>query len=119
MDTMYHVRMKFLIRYLIIVVAVVFTVQLVPGISAPNWLTILLAALVWSLIVSVIRPILTILTLPINILTLGIFSLILNALLFYAITWVVPSFHIAGVLPAFLGALVLSLVSWLLHLVVR
>ncbi|OGG79413.1 hypothetical protein A3A39_00440 [Candidatus Kaiserbacteria bacterium RIFCSPLOWO2_01_FULL_54_13] len=108
--------MHTILHYLGTVAAVMLTVNLVPGITVSGgWTTILLVALVWSVIVMVVKPVLTILTLPITIITLGLFSFVLNAVLFYAITWVVPGFEVAGLLPAVLGALVLSIVSWLIH----
>ena len=108
--------MHTIFRYLGTVAAVYLTVSIVPGITvAGGWATILIIALVWSVISMVIKPVLTVLTLPITILTFGIFSLILNALLFWAMTLVVPGFVIAGFLPALLGALVLSVLSWLIH----
>jgi len=63
----------------------------------------------------VIKPVLSILTLPITVVTLGLFSFVLNAFLFYAIVWVVPGFEVAGFIPALLGALVLSIFTWLIH----
>ena len=110
------IPMHTILHYLGTVAAVMLTVNLVPGITVSGgWTTILLVALVWSVIVMVVKPVLTILTLPITILTLGLFSFVLNAFLFYAMTWVVPGFEVAGLLPAVLGALVLSIVSWLIH----
>ena len=108
--------MYFVLRYLGTVAAVMLTVNLVPGITAEGgWPTLFLVALVWSVIVMVIKPVLTVLTLPITIITLGLFSFVLNALLFYAMTLVVPGFAVAGFIPALLGALVLSLLTWLIH----
>jgi putative membrane protein len=108
--------MHALLRYLGTVAAVYLTVSFVPGITvASGWMTLLLVALVWSVIAMVIKPVLSILTLPITILTLGLFSFILNALLFYAMTWMVPGFTVVGFIPAFLGAFVLSILSWLIH----
>ncbi|OGG54254.1 hypothetical protein A3H16_01600 [Candidatus Kaiserbacteria bacterium RIFCSPLOWO2_12_FULL_53_8] len=108
--------MRTILRYLGTVAAVFLTVNLVPGITvAGGWTTILLVALVWSVIMMIIKPVLTILTLPITILTLGLFSFILNALLFWAMTLIVPGFIVAGFLPALLGALVLSVLTWLIH----
>ncbi len=108
--------MHTVIRYLGTVVAVYLTVSLVPGITATGgWVTLLLVALVWSVIAMVIKPILSILTLPITILTLGLFSFILNAFLFYAMTWIVPGFIVTGFIPAFLGSFVLSVFSWFIH----
>ncbi len=108
--------MHTILRYLGTVAAVYLTVTLVPGIAvAGGWTTILLVALVWSVITMVIRPVLGILTLPITILTFGLFSFILNALLFWAMTLIVPGFVVAGFLPALLGAIVLSILSWFIH----
>jgi len=108
--------MHTILRYLGTVAAVYLTVYLVPGVSVTSgWESILLAALVWSVIVAVIRPVLTILTLPITLLTFGLFSIVLNALLFYAMTFIVPGFEVAGFLWALLGALVLSILTWLIH----
>lgn len=110
-----------LLRYFGTVAAVVLTVRLVPGIIVSDstlgssWITILLVALVWSVIVEIIKPVLTILTLPITVITFGLFSFVVNALLFWAITLIVPGFAIAGFWPALLGALVLSILSWLIH----
>jgi len=111
--------MHVVLRYLGTVAAFILTVYLVPGLVVTGgWETILLAALVWSVIVMVIRPVLRILTLPITIITFGIFSLILNALLFWAMTLIVPGFEITSFLAAFLGAIVLSILSWLIHLAI-
>ena len=104
------------LRYLGTVAAVYLTVSIVPGVSvAGGWVTILLVALVWSVIMMVVKPVLSILTLPITILTLGLFSFVLNALLFWAMTLFVPGFVVAGFWPALLGALVLSILSWFIH----
>ncbi len=108
--------MHTLLKYLGTVAAVVLTVNIVPGISvAGGWLTILLVALVWSVITVVIKPVLGILTLPITLITFGLFSFVLNALLFWAMSVVVPGFVVAGFLPALFGALVLSILTWLIH----
>lgn len=110
--------MKTVIKYLGTVAAVLLTVELVPGVSVSGaalgapWMTVLLVALVWSVITMIIRPVLRLLTLPITIITFGIFSLILNALLFWAVTIIVPGFSIDGFLSALLGVIVLSLLNW-------
>ena len=106
-------NMHMALRFLGTAAAVYLTINLVPGIRvAGGWTTILLIALVWSVIVMIIRPVLSILTLPITILTLGLFSFVLNAFLFYAMTLIVPGFAVAGFFPALFGALVLSILSW-------
>ncbi|MEK7093528.1 MAG: phage holin family protein [Patescibacteria group bacterium] len=108
--------MHTVLRYLGTVAAVALTVSIVPGVMITGgWETTLLVALVWSVITMVIRPVLSILTLPITIITFGIFSVILNAFLFWAMTLIVPGFVVAGFFSALLGALVLSILSWFIH----
>ena len=112
----YHFAMHSVLRYLGTVGAVLLTVRLVPGLSVSGgWTTILLVALVWSVLVTVIKPVLQILTLPITLITFGLFSFLLNAFLFYLVTWIVPGFEILGFWPALVGALVLSIFSWLIQ----
>jgi putative membrane protein len=111
----YYSSMHIALRYITTVLAVALTVRLVPGVSYVDYLTLALVALVWSIIVMVIRPVLRILTLPLTIITFGLFSLVLNALLFWAVTLVVPGFTIDGFIPAFFGALVLSIVTWFIE----
>jgi putative membrane protein len=109
---------KIILRYLGTVAAVLLTVKLVPGIYDSGWEATLLAALVWSVITMIIKPVLRILTLPITIVTFGLFSFVLNALLFWAMTLIVPGFSVAGFWAALLGALVLSLLNWLIHQII-
>lgn len=110
--------MHTLLKFLGTAAAVYLTVEFVPGVSTDGtWITLLLIALVWSVIVGVIRPVLSILTLPITIVTFGLFSFVLNAILFYAMTYVVPGFAVAGFVPALIGALVLSILTWLIDAV--
>ncbi len=111
--------MKTIFRVLGVGVAVALTVNVVPGVSVSGgWQTLLILAVVWSAIVAVIRPVLRILTLPITIITLGLFSFVLNALLFWAMTLLVPAFHVSGFLAALLGALVLSVLTWLIEQII-
>ncbi len=111
--------MKTVLSFLGTAAAVFLTVSLVPGIDVDGgWVTILLIALAWSVITLVIRPVLALLTLPITIITFGIFALILNALLFWAMALIVPGFHVDGFLPALLGAIVLSIINWLIQKIV-
>lgn len=107
--------MNIVLKYLGTVVAVVLTVSLLPGVDSADWTTTFLVALVWSVITMIIRPVLTILTLPITIITFGIFAFVLNALLFWAMTLVVPGFEVAGFWWALLGVVVLSLINWLIQ----
>ncbi len=108
--------MHMILRFLGTAAAVYLTVNLVPNIAiSGGWTTTLLVALVWSVITMVIRPVLSILTLPITLITFGLFSLVLNAVLFWAMTLIVPGFHVGGFLAALMGAIVLSILSWFIN----
>jgi len=95
--------------------------QVVPGITLrgkPIW-PALLAGLVLALINAVVRPILKTLTLPLTLLTLGLFIFVLNAFCLWLTSAIVPGFDIAGFRPAFWGALLISVVSWALTVFVN
>jgi putative membrane protein len=78
----------------------------------------LVAALVLGLVNAVIRPLLILLTLPVTILTLGLFIFVINGLLFLAVANILEGFEVAGLWPAILGAIVYSVISWLLSALV-
>lgn len=103
--------MMFIIHLLFSALAIAVTAQIVPGVELPNFLTAILAALVLGIINTIIRPVITILTLPINIITLGLFSLVVNALLILLAAALVPGFEINGFFYALLFAIVLSMVN--------
>ena len=91
--------------------AVMFIAWILPGISVDNFLSAILVAVVLGLINVFIKPILLLITLPINFLTLGIFTLVLNALLLMLAGYVTPGFEVDGFWSAFFGALILSILS--------
>ncbi len=107
--------MSLLLRWLFSALSLMAVAYLVPGISVQSFYTALIAALVLGLINALIRPVLILLTLPVNILTLGLFTLIINALLFWLAATIVKGFGVAGFWPAFWGALTMSVVSWILN----
>jgi putative membrane protein len=104
--------MDLLIRFLLNALAVMATAYIVPGITVSNFWTALIAALVIGIVNALVRPILLILTLPINILTLGIFTLVINGFMFWLAAYLVRGFEVANFTTAFLGALVFWIVSW-------
>jgi putative membrane protein len=105
--------MKLLFRWLISAGTLIIIAYYVPGISVQSFYSALIAALILGLINALIRPIILILTLPVNILTLGLFTLVINALMFWLASTVVKGFYVAGFWPAFWGALIMTLISWL------
>lgn len=107
--------MFLLLRWLLSAISLMLVTYLVPGIKVQSFYSALIAALVLGFINSLIKPILILLTLPVNILTLGLFTLVINALLFWLAATIVKGFVVDGFWPAFWGALAMSLVSWILN----
>lgn len=103
--------LRLIIRWILFAVALLFTAWLVPGISFTNFQTALLAAFVMGLVNIFIRPIILIFTLPLNLLTLGLFTFVINALMFLLVAKIVAGFIITGFLAALLGSIVLSVIS--------
>lgn len=101
-------------RWLILTVAICLTPYIVSGISVRSFIDALIAALILGILNIVIKPILQILTLPINLLTLGLFTLVINAILLEVVAWLIPGFSIASFWSAILGGLFISIVSWIL-----
>ncbi len=106
--------MMLILRWLINAIVLLGIAYYVPGISVNGFYTALITALILGLINAVIRPIIIFFTLPFNILTLGLLTFIINALLFWFAAFIVKGFDVAGFWPAFLGALVMSIVSWIM-----
>ncbi len=110
--------MHLLVRLVLNALAVMVVPYLVPGVSIKDFPHAFLAAIVLGLINALIRPILELLSLPITILTLGLFSLILNALLFWLASIFVPGFTVSGFAAAFWGGLIFWVVSWLTNMLI-
>src|SRR5262249_6800839 len=89
--------------------------RLIPGFQIEGFGTALLAALVLGFVNATLGPVLAILTLPLTVVTFGLFHFVVMAFLIWIATWVVPGFHVSGFFPAFFGAIVLALVSTLLR----
>lgn len=105
--------MKIIIRILITTVALLVAAYIIPGISVATFYSALIVAIILGIINLIFRPILILLTLPINILTLGLFTLVINGLLFWLVASFVRGFAVSGFWAAFLGALVVSVFSFL------
>lgn len=106
--------MRLLITWLINAVALFALPYLMQSVRVENFTTALVAALVLGLVNVLIRPILVLLTLPVTVLTLGLFIFVINALLFWAVANLVGGFHVAGFWSAMAGAILYSLISWAL-----
>ncbi|MFO7785366.1 MAG: phage holin family protein [Thermodesulfobacteriota bacterium] len=102
------------IRWLILTAAITAASFLMGGIEVSGFFSALGAAAILGVLNAVFRPILIILTLPINVLTLGLFTFVINALLLMMVSGVISGFHVHGFWSAVFGSLVISLVSWFL-----
>lgn len=107
-----------ILRFIINTIALFAVVNIIPGVSAELWTTLLLTVLVISLLNAILKPILMLLTLPINILTLGLFTLFINAFMFYLASEMIKGFHIESFWSAFLGALLFSIMSSLISYII-
>ncbi len=103
--------MMMLVRWICYALAIIFTAWVIPGISVANFLSALLACVVIALINAFVKPILEFISLPINFLTVGLFSLVINALLLMLAGWLTPGLEVDGFWSAFFGAIVLSVLS--------
>jgi putative membrane protein len=114
-----EVHMKILSKWLVMTVAVLITAYLLQGgVSISSVGSAVVTALVLGLVNAVVRPVLVLLTLPITILSLGLFIFVLNAFLVLLTSSIVPGFHVLGFGWALLFSLVLSVVSFVLHRII-
>ena len=107
--------MGFLIRVLVNAFAIYLIARIVPGIEVSSFLTALGAGLVLGLVNAIVRPILVVLTLPVTLVTLGLFLLVLNGLCLWFTSRLVTGFEVHGFWAAVWGALLVSVVSWILN----
>jgi putative membrane protein len=115
---------KFILRWAINAVAFFLAIRFVPGISLhSSWIGVIWLALIFGLVNAFLRPLLKLLTCPLILLTLGLFTLLINTFLFWLTgqigQWAGIQITIAGFLPAFLGALVVSIVSIVFTLILK
>jgi putative membrane protein len=106
--------MSFLLQWLVSGLAIIITAYLLPGVKVTGFFAALVTALILGLINAFIRPVLILLTLPLNILTLGLFTLVINALLILLAAAIVPGFSVQGFWWALLFGLVLAVISYAL-----
>ena len=84
----------------------------VPGVRIDGWGNLVVAALLLGIVNAVIRPIILILTLPLTVLTLGLFILVVNGISLALVAWIMPGFALSGLGAAILGSIVVGLTSW-------
>ncbi|MEG4216909.1 phage holin family protein [Microcoleus sp. Pol14C6] len=110
--------LSFFLTWIVAAVSLIITANIVPGIAVVSFPAAMLAAVVIGLVNAVVRPILTLLTLPLTIITLGLFLFVVNAISLSLASWLAGAFNIgfvvSGFWPALFGSIVLSFVSGLI-----
>ena len=109
--------MRLLLTWLINALALLALKYILPSITVDSFVTALIVAVVLGFINTLIRPLFVILTLPVTILTLGLFIFVINGLLFWAVGSFVPGFHVDGFWAGVFGAIINSIISWALSAV--
>lgn len=106
---------RFFLRLLLNGVAVLLAAYFIPGLYVSGPGAAIVAGIALGIVNAVIRPVLILLTLPFTLLTLGLFIFVVNAICLALLAWLVPGFAVNGFVAAFVGALAISVVSWLLN----
>ena len=106
-------RLRLGLTWLLNALALILLPEVISGLEVASYTAALVTALLLGLINALIRPILILITLPITLLTLGLFTLVINALLFWGVSGLVSGVEVAGFWPAFWSALLYSLLTWL------
>jgi len=108
----------FLVKWIINAIAILIVAHIVKGIEVTSTAIVLVASFVLGIINAFLRPLLILITLPINILTLGLFTFFINGFMFYLVSKIVKGFIITGFWPAFFGYILVSIISFLLSLLI-
>ncbi|MCU0562635.1 MAG: phage holin family protein [Desulfobacterales bacterium] len=108
-----------LVRWLTLTAAILVSAYLIEGIRVAGFFSALCAAALLGIFNAVLRPVFLLLTLPVNILSLGLFTFVINAVLLKLVSGLIRGFDVYGFGPALIGSLVISLVSWLLSVALR
>jgi putative membrane protein len=104
--------MGFFFRLLITALGLWAATKLIPGVQINGWGNLLVAALLLGIVNAVIRPVILILTLPLTVLTLGLFILVVNGISLSVVAWLMPGFTLSGLGSAILGSVIVGLTSW-------
>jgi len=111
--------MKLLARWLLLAAALLLVANVYPGVTVAGFGSAMIAALVLGLFNTLVRPLLVLLTLPVTLLTLGLFLFVINALMFWAAAWVLDGFQVAGFAAALIGSLIYSLCGMVIDVAIE
>ena len=103
--------LKLLAKWLLSAAALLFVAYVYNGVEVKSFTAAMIAAFVIGLLNTVVRPVLVVLTLPVTVVTLGLFLFVINALMFWAAAGVLDGFHVRGFVPALIGSLIYSLIG--------
>lgn len=109
--------MKLIAKLIVVALVILALPSFVPGITVSSFSIALIVAVLFGILNAVVRPIILLVAFPITILTLGLFSFVVNAVLFWGVGSFVKGFTVDGFIPALIGSLIVSVVSSILHLV--
>lgn len=107
---------KLVLKWALNSFALFFVMKLIPGIQIDRFQNLLLATLVIGLLNVFLKPIIVLLTLPVTVMTLGLFTFVINGVIFYLAAQLVPGFHVTGFGSAFIAALLFSIFSFVLNM---
>ena len=111
--------MKLIVRWLLLAAALLLVAYLYPGVTVTSFGAAMIAALVLGLLNTIVRPLLVLLTLPVTLLTLGLFLFVINALMFWAAAGVLEGFHVTGFWAALIGSVIYSLCGMVIDVAVE
>ncbi len=111
--------MKIIVRWMLLAAALLLVAHLYPGVQVASFMAALIAALVLGLFNTLVRPLLVLLTLPVTLLTLGLFLFVINALMFWAAAGVLDGFNVSGFAAALIGSLLYSLCGMVIDVAVE
>lgn len=110
--------MRFIAQSIISAISLILVSKIVPGVTVENFQAALIAGIILGFLMRVIRPVLSIVSLPVTIMTFGLFSFVLSGLLFALAGYFTPGFSVSGLLPAIVGSIVFGLItsffSWII-----
>lgn len=110
---------RFLVRLLVTIAALLIVVKISPWAEVEDPVALFVTALLLGIFNSILRPLLILLTLPINIITFGLFIFVINGIILYIISLLVPGFNLAGLGSAVLTAFLVSIVSWAINMLIK
>lgn len=111
--------MRIVAKWVIVALSFLALPHIISGITIDSFQTALIVALVWGVVNLIIRPIILLLFLPVTIITLGLFTFVVNAMLFWGVGSFVDGFEVSGFVPAFFGALIISAVSVVVNILFK